>query len=76
MHLHPFGDDPRSWGRMSDWWLSPDPDAADWRVLHPEAVKPHSDGWIAKLLGIDGREGAEGLSKLYVAAPGNTTATG
>jgi len=69
MHLHPFGDDPETWGRMPELWLGSAPDARDWKSVHPEQVKPHGDGWTMKLLGIEDRGGAEALSGYYIAAP-------
>ena len=48
LHLHTFGDDPESWGRMPDWWLSKDADGVDWQQYHPEAIKLHGDRWVVK----------------------------
>lgn len=69
VHIHPFGDDPASWRRMSRWWLSRDPGGQDWRALDLLDLKPHGDGWVACFYGIADRAGAEGLKGLYVGSP-------
>lgn len=69
LHLHTFGDDPESWGRMPDWWLSKDADSPDWQLYHPEAVKLHGDRWVVKLLGVEDRSGAERMVGMYMGAP-------
>ncbi|CAB1369690.1 ribosome maturation factor RimM [Denitratisoma oestradiolicum] len=69
VHLHPFGDDPASWRRMSRWWLGSDPEGDDWRPLDLLGLKPHGDGWVAGFYGIADRVGAESLKGLYLGAP-------
>jgi 16S rRNA processing protein RimM len=69
VRIHPFGDDPASWRKMSCWWLGSDPDSADWRSLELVDLKPHGDGWVAGFAGISDRAGAESLKGLYVGAP-------
>ncbi len=69
LHLHAFGDDPASWGRMPDWWLSRDGESAEWQVFHPEAVRLHGDSWVVKLMGMDDRSAAERLVGMYLGAP-------
>jgi len=70
MHLHLFGDDPASWQRMPQWWLARnDSETAEWVATGLKAVKQHGGGWVAKLEGIDSRDGAEAITGFYFAAP-------
>lgn len=69
LHLHPFGDDPASWRRMSAWWLGREAEGSDWSEFGLDTLKPHGDGWIVKFMGIDDRGGAESLAGRFVAAP-------
>ena len=49
--IHPFGDDPASWRKLSHWWLSRDDDAPDaqWRDLLAAGDDPEED-WQALAL--------------------------
>jgi len=71
LRVHPFGDDPEAWRKMTQWWLSADVDApADsWKAHALEAVKLHGDGVVAKLAGIDNRDASEALGSCYFGAP-------
>lgn len=71
LRVHPFGDDPESWRKMPQWWLSADAEAAPdaWQPYVPEAVKLHSDGVVVKLAGVDDRNGAEAAEGLFIGAP-------
>jgi 16S rRNA processing protein RimM len=71
LRVHPFGDDPETWKKMPQWWLSADADApaAKWQARGLEAVKRHGDGIVAKLAGIDDRDASEALGSCYVGAP-------
>lgn len=69
VHIHPFGDDPGAWSRMSRWSLAVDPEGGEWRELDLMGMKPHGDGWVACFYGIADRDGAEKLKGLYVGAP-------
>jgi 16S rRNA processing protein RimM len=71
VRVHPFGDDPESWRKMPQWWLSTDAEApADrWQMRGLEAVKLHGDGVVAKLAGIDDRDASEALGSCYFGAP-------
>ena len=69
-HLHPFGDDPESWKRMSQWWLAADDgDKAQWLGFKLADLRQHSNGWVAKLEGVDSRDAAEAMAGWYFAAP-------
>ena len=70
LRVHPFGDDPQSWRKMSTWWLSVDPEAAttDWIAYELDALKLHGDGVVVKLVGVDDRAGAEAMQGRYVGA--------
>lgn len=71
MRIHPFGDDPLAWKKMPQWWLSTDdqapPDA--WKAYGLEGIKQHGDGFVAKLVDVDDRSGAESLDGCFIAAP-------
>ncbi|MFY9329502.1 MAG: ribosome maturation factor RimM [Georgfuchsia sp.] len=70
LRLHPFGDDPESWKRMAQWWLSPeDGAAAQWNPAKLSGLRQHGGGWVAKLEGVDSRDAAEALEGWYFAAP-------
>ncbi len=71
LRLQPFGDDPWTWEEMSQWWVSPQPQAPleQWRALELEALEPHARGWIVKFVGIDDRTAAESLRGWYFGAP-------
>lgn len=67
LRVHAFGDDPLSWAKMPNWFLSPDADAPDlsWKPHVPKAIRVHADGLIAKLSGVDDRNVAEALDGFY-----------
>ena len=67
--VFPFGDDPASWRAMTQWWLGPAPQGADWSPVSLDDLRFHGKGLIAKFSGIDDRAAAEKLDGLYVAAP-------
>jgi 16S rRNA processing protein RimM len=71
LRVHAFGDDPEAWRKMPQWWLSPEVDApiGCWKAHALEAVKLHGDGVVAKLAGIDDRDGSEALGSCYIGAP-------
>jgi len=71
LRVHPFGDDPDAWRKMTRWWLSEDADApaASWKVHSLEAVKLHGDGVVAKIAGIDDRDASEALGSCFFGAP-------
>lgn len=52
---------------MACWRLSQDARAIaqEWQVRYPERLKPHGDGWVAKLMGVEDRNAAEGLSGCF-----------
>lgn len=71
LHLHPFGDDPESWRALPCWYLGKDAEGKgdQWRSLDLDAIKPHSDGWVVKFMGVEDRQGAEALVGQYIASP-------
>lgn len=66
--VRPFGDEPASWSRMSQWWLASQTDG-DWQPLSLQGFRPHGALWVAKFSGIDDRSDAEGLEGRFVGAP-------
>jgi 16S rRNA processing protein RimM len=70
LKLHPFGDDPASWSKISRWWLgSDDTDFSTWRACALQFLRPHGKGWVVKLAGVDDRSAAEALTGQYFGAP-------
>ncbi|NTV10300.1 MAG: ribosome maturation factor RimM [Zoogloea sp.] len=71
LKIHPFGDDPQSWRKMSNWWLAPDPETPDegWKAYKLHGCKVHGKGVVASLEGVADRNGAEALDGWYIAAP-------
>jgi 16S rRNA processing protein RimM len=67
--VHPLGDDPEAWCGMPQWWLGPDADGSCWQPYPLEAFRRHGAAWIAKLGGVDDRNGAEEVDGRYIAAP-------
>jgi 16S rRNA processing protein RimM len=68
--LHPFADDPESWGAMPRWWLGHDGDAPRmWRCLRLSRCRARSGSLIAAFDGIADRNAAESLRGMLVGAP-------
>jgi 16S rRNA processing protein RimM len=67
--IHPFGDDPASWRKMSRWWLAADADGAVWQEAEVHGLRAQGAGWVAKLEGVDDRGAADRLDGWYVGAP-------
>ncbi len=69
LKIRPFGDDPAAWREMPQWWLGAEADGDHWQSFAPEGLRQHGAAWIAKLVGIDDRDAAEGLAGRFVGAP-------
>lgn len=71
LKIHPFGDDPLSWGEMSQWWIAKNADApdAEWKPIGLREIKEHGAGVVAVLEGVTDRNAAEALQGMYFAAP-------
>jgi 16S rRNA processing protein RimM len=70
LKLHPFGDNPDSWRSMQRWWLGKDEqDFSGWRAYPLQSLRPQGKGWVAKLVGVEDRDGAEALVGQFVGAP-------
>ncbi len=69
--VHPFGDDPLSWKKMPQWWLSPNDstEPSGWKAYKLAGCRAHGKGWIAAFEGVADRNGAEALTRQYIAAP-------
>jgi 16S rRNA processing protein RimM len=78
LRLHPFGDDPASWGAMKRWWLGGDEsDFSGWRAWPLQTLRQQGKGWMVKLVGVDDRAAAEERVGEFVGAPrGELPATG
>jgi len=71
LKIQPFGDDPHLWGKMSHWWLAPEPETpvGQWTQVALRGCQTHGKGLIVCLEGIADRSAAEPFSGWYVAAP-------
>jgi 16S rRNA processing protein RimM len=67
--VHPLGDDPEAWRSMREWWLGSDSEGQAWQTYPLEGFRRHGASWIAKVGGVDDRNGAESLDGRFVAAP-------
>ena len=71
VRIAPFGDDPESWGEMSQWWISRDDGAADdaWQAVEITECRAHGTGLIAALREVPDRNAAEAVKGWFVGAP-------
>lgn len=71
VRIQVFGDDPQAWALMPCWWLGAEETAADsaWQARRIAECKPHGKGLVVRFDGIEERNAAEKLSRLYVGAP-------
>jgi 16S rRNA processing protein RimM len=69
--LSPMGDDPSAWREMPAVWLCRDAEAAaeQWQRFELQELRPHGKGLVAKLVGVDDRNGAEALDGSWIGAP-------
>lgn len=68
--VHPFADDPQSWGAMPRWWLGREGDVLQmWRCLRLIHCREHSGLLIATLEGVADRDASESLRGMLVGAP-------
>ena len=67
IRLHPFGDDPLAWAKMSVWWIGKE--GGPWREVGLKGLKSHSDGVVVLLDGVPDRTAAEALKGTLVGAP-------
>jgi 16S rRNA processing protein RimM len=69
VRVHPFADDPSSWGRMKAWQLGHEGEAPEtWREVVPLRSKLQSDGLLVQLEGVTDRTAAEALKGSLVGA--------
>lgn len=64
-----FGDDPLAWAQMPSWWLGAQAADAAWQERPLAECKPHGKGLIARFDGIEDRNAAARLVRLYIGAP-------
>lgn len=66
-----FGDDPQAWANMPCWWLGAEEKSADsdWQARQIAECRPHGKGLVVRFDGIEDRNAAEQLARLYVGAP-------
>ena len=69
VRVHPFADDPSSWGRMPTWRLGREGEPPEtWREVAPLRSKLQSDGLLVQLEGVTDRTAAEALKGSLVGA--------
>lgn len=69
VRVHPFADDPSSWGRMKAWQLGREGEPPEsWRDVVPVRSKLQSDGLLVQLEGVPDRTAAEALKGALVGA--------
>lgn len=69
VRVHPFADDPSSWGRMKAWQLGREGEPPEsWREVAPVRSKLQSDGLLVQLEGVADRSAAEALKGSLVGA--------
>jgi 16S rRNA processing protein RimM len=71
VRIHAFADDPAAWGKLERWWISPvdDPDSPAWQPIGLEKFKFHGDKLLAKLSGVDDRNGSEAIDRRFIGVP-------
>ncbi len=69
--IHAFGDDPASWKRMPQLWLSArdDAPASDWKALTLRGLRLHGKGVVAAFDEVPDRNAAEAIDGCYLGAP-------
>ncbi len=68
VRVHPFGDDPLSWGEMPVWWLAPS-EQGGWQEKKLKSFKVHGDGLLAAFEEVVDRNDAEALKGWWIGAP-------
>ncbi len=69
VHVASFTDPKENIRSYSPWRLGRQPDTADWRAAEVENIRPHKQGYVAKLRGIDDRNGADAAKGLLIGVP-------
>ena len=70
VRIHPFADDPSSWGRMAAWKLGlEDIPQSDWKDVAVKGFRAHADALVAQLEGVSDRNSAEALKGSLIGAP-------
>lgn len=70
VRVHPFADDPQTWGKLSHWWLGREGDApALWRQTRVLRCKEHNESLIAELECVPDRETSETSKGVLVGVP-------
>ena len=71
VRIHPFGDDPLSWRRMAQWWLSAEDGARDehWKPFRLRSCRAHGKGLVASFEEVPDRNAAEAIAGHFVGAP-------
>lgn len=69
VHVASFTDPKENIQSYSPWQLCDQSDQTDWRDAQVEGIRPHKQGYVAKLSGIDDRNGAEAVKGQLIGVP-------
>ncbi|MES2770572.1 MAG: ribosome maturation factor RimM [Pseudomonadota bacterium] len=74
VRIHPFADDPLSWAKLPQWWLSKEGTAEStlpehWRASKLISCKAHNDSLIARLECVPDRASSENLHGILIGVP-------
>jgi 16S rRNA processing protein RimM len=69
VHIASFTDPRENIERYSPWRLAGAGGSREWRLVDVEQIRPHKQGYVAKLAGIDDRNAAEVLKGTLIGVP-------
>lgn len=69
VHVASFTDPRDNIEAYSPWLLGSASGRRDWRAVDVEQIRPHKQGYVAKLAGVDDRSAAEGLKGHLIGVP-------
>ena len=69
VHVASFTDPKENIQNYSPWQLGSQSGSGDWRAAEVEHLRPHKQGYVAKLRGIDDRNGADAVKGLLIGVP-------
>jgi 16S rRNA processing protein RimM len=69
VHVASFTDPRENIQAYSPWLIGDESVANSWRPLEVEQIRPHKQGYVAKLVGVNDRNAADGMKGLLIAVP-------
>ncbi|TNF87640.1 MAG: ribosome maturation factor RimM [Gammaproteobacteria bacterium] len=69
VHVASFTDPKENIQSYSPWHLGSQSGEPDWQLAEIESVRPHKQGYVAKLSGIEDRNGAEAVKGRLIGVP-------